>query len=303
LTALLAAEAISHFGLRNWINRSLFKGARPEMLVDRVSDSNFMLLYLFWPLVMYFMARRWIAAVIAMVLTIVGLSFVVDTNAQILALVVSAITFFCVKHWPRDLWRRRIAPERVMAVLVGAFLLAFPFVILALVRSRLLGAIAPHVGASSQARFGIWEFAVLEASRKPIWGWGYESARNFEPIIPDHPHSPAIQAWLEMGIPGLLLVAAIWFFIFWCLAPKGEGAQLAEDKGLVELSATQVPTTEDTGDQRARPYVLALAVTFFVVNAISYGIWRDWLYTQGAFSAAAMMLSIKAVKHLKKFQI
>jgi len=301
LTVLLASEAITHFGLRNWINRSFFKGARPEMVVVRVSDSNFLLLYLFWPLTYFFLARRWVIAVIAMVLTLVGLSVVVDTNAQILALAVSAAAFFAVRYWPRGLWSRRITPERTMAVLAGLFLLTFPFIILGLARSRVLGTVASHIGASSQARLGIWEFAALLASRKPVWGWGYESARNFDPIIPDHPHSPALQAWLELGLPGLLLIAAIWFFIFWCLAPGGEAAPVDEG-GLVALSARPEPASEQTEDQRARPHILALAVTFFVVNAISYGIWRDWLYTQGAFSAAMMMVSVKAVKRLRKFQ-
>ena len=303
LTVLLAAEAITQFGLRNWINRRFFHGARPEMVVVRVSDSNFLLLYMFWPLTLYFMARRWVVAIIAMVLTLVGLSVVVGTDAQILALVVSTFVFFAARYWPRDLWRRRIVPERVMAVLVGLFLLVFPFLILGLTRARVLSALAPHVGASTQARFAIWEFAVILASKKPVWGWGFESARNFDPIIPDHPHSPALQAWLELGIPGLVLIAAVWFFIFWCMAPKGEGAPPVEETGFVELSASREPVSGQSEEQRARPYVLALGVTFFVVNAISYGMWRDWIYTQGAFSTAAMILSIKAVAQLKKFQI
>jgi len=301
LTGLLAAEALSHFGLRTWINRAFFKGARPEMVVVRVSDSNFLLLYLFWPLTYYFLARRWAAAVIAMALVVVGLSVVVDTNAQILALAVSTAAFFAVKYWPRGLWARKIVPERTLAVMVGLFLLTFPFIILGVARSRLLGVIASHIGASSQARLGIWSFAALEAAKRPIWGWGYEASRNFDPIIPDHPHSPALQAWLEMGIPGLVLVALIWFFIFWGLKPKGEAVPVDETE-LVELSAPREAMPEPSEDQLARPYILALAVTFFVVNAISYGIWRDWLYTQGAFSAAMMMLSIKAVTALRKFQ-
>src|SRR6185312_7539754 len=97
LTALLAVEALSHFGLRDWINRSFFKGARPEMVVVRVSDSNFLLLYLFWPLSFYFVQRGWAIAVAAMVLVIAGLSVVVDTNAQLLALAVSAAVFFATK--------------------------------------------------------------------------------------------------------------------------------------------------------------------------------------------------------------
>ena len=76
-----------------------------------------------------------------------------------------------------------------------------------------------------------------------------------------------------------------------------------ETSGLVELGVAQAAVSEETEDQRARPYVLAAAVTFFVVNAISYGIWRDWLYAQGAVSAAAMMMAIKAVAAGRKFQI
>ena len=302
LTVLLAAEALSHYGLRNWINRAFFKGARPEMVVVRVSDSNFLLLYLFWPLTMYFMARRWTAAIIAMAVTLIALSIVVDTNSQLLALAVSTAVFFAVKYWPRGFWSRKITPERTMAVAAAAFLLSFPFVVLGLMRAGVLAKIAPHIGESWRARFEIWGFAVTKALEKPIWGWGYEFSRNFEPRIPEHPHSPAMQAWMELGIPGLIVVAAMWFFVFWCLAPKGEGAPPEETSGMVELGAVRAPVSEATEEQRARPYVLAAAVTFFVVNAISYGIWRDWLYTQGAFSAAMMMLSIKAVTQLRKFQ-
>ena len=302
LTALLAVEALSHYGLRDWINRAFFKGARPEMVVVRVSDSNFLLLYLFWPLTMYFMARRWVAAIIAMVVTLIALSIVVDTNSQLLALAVSAAVFFAVKYWPRGLWSRKITPERTMAVSAAAFLLAFPFIVLGLMRAGVLAKIAPHIGDSWRARFDIWGYAVMQALKKPVWGWGYESSRNFEPFIPEHPHSPAMQAWMELGIPGLIIVAAMWFFVFWCLAPKGEGAPPVETSGFVELGAERAPVSEATEEQRARPYILAAAVTFFVVNAISYGIWRDWLYTQGAFSAAMMMMSIKAVTQLRKFQ-
>jgi len=302
LTALLAAEALSHYGLRDWINRAFFKGARPEMVVVRVSDSNFLLLYLFWPLTLYFVARRWTAAIIAMVVTLIGLSIVVDTNSQLLALAVSAAVFFAVKYWPRGLWSRKITPERTMAVAAAAFLLSFPFVVIGLERAGVLAKIAPHIGDSWRARFEIWTFAAKKALTHPIWGLGYESSRNFEPRIPEHPHSPAMQAWMELGIPGLIVIAALWFFVFWCLAPKGEGAPPVETTGFVELGAAPAPVSEETEEQRARPYVLAAAVTFFVVNAISYGIWRDWLYTQGAFSAAMMMLSIKAVTQLRKFQ-
>ena len=302
LTALLAGEALSHFGLRDWINRNFFKGARSEMVVVRVSDSNFVLLYLFWPLTLYFMARRWIAAVIAMALVIAGLAVVVDTNAQLMALMVSAAAFFAVRYWPKTLWRRGISPERTLAVLVAAFILVFPFVMLWLMRTGLVDGVASHIGASWRARLGIWGFAVLQAAHKPWLGWGFESARYFDPIIPNHPHSLAIQAWLELGIPGLVVLAALWFFIFWCMAPKGQGDVVLESSGMVELGAAPEPVDEGSLVQQARPYVVALAVTYFFVNAISFGIWRDWLYTQGAFAAAMMMLSIKAVASIRKFQ-
>ncbi len=303
LTAVLGAEAASHFGLRDWINRTFFKAARSEMVVVRVSNSNFVLLYLFWPLTLYFMARRWTLAILAVTLVICGLAIVVDTNAQILALVVSTAAFFATKYWPRNLWRKGLSPERILAVATAAFILAFPFVMLWLMRAGLAEGLATHVGASWRARFGIWGFAVLQASHKPFWGLGFEAARNFEPIIPNHPHSLAIQAWLELGIPGLALLAALWFFIFWCMAPKGEGEMVFESTGFVELSNEPDPVDEQSLVQQARPYVVALAVTYFFVNAISFGIWRDWLYTQGAFAAAAMILSIKAVASVKKFQI
>ncbi len=303
LTGLLAAEAASHFGLRDAINRAWFKGARPEMVVVRVSDSNFVLLFLFWPLTFYFMARRWIAAVVAMALVVSVLAVVVDTNAQLLGLILSGIVFAIAKYWPRNLSGRGVTPERVMAVLVGIFILAFPFIMLWLARSGLALKIKPHLGASWAARIDIWSFAVNKAAEKPWFGWGYEASRLFVPIIPNHPHSPALQAWLELGVPGLVILAALWFAIFWCMAPKGEVAAPETDT-LAELTAIDTVREVDEGSvaQQARPYLLALAVTYFFINAISFGIWRDWLYTLGAFAVAMSLISIKAVNEGKRFQ-
>ncbi len=305
LTGLLAAEALSHFGLRDAINRMWFKGARPEMVVVRVSDSNFVLLFLFWPLTFYFMARRWLAAVVAMALVIVALAVVVDTNAQVLALVVSGIAFAAAKYWPRNLSGRGVTPERLLAALVGLFILTFPFVMLWLARSGLAVKLKPHVGLSWAARLDIWSFAAQKGAEKPWSGWGFESARLFVPIIPNHPHNLALQAWLELGVPGLVLLAMLWFAIFWCMAPRGE-AQAAEapSGGFVELTAIGTAREVEAGSvvQQARPYIIGLAVTYFVVNAISFGIWRDWLYTLGAFAAAMSLIAIKAVSEGKRLQ-
>lgn len=298
LTGALAAEAVSHFGLRDMINRTWFHGARPEMVVVRVSDSNFALLFLFWPLTFWFMARGWMAAVIAMAITIVALGFVVDTNAQILALAASFLVFLAAKYWPRGWWNRGITPERTLAAAAGAFIFAFPFLMLWLTRSGLAAKIKPHLGQSWGARIDIWSFAVSKAAQKPWLGWGFESARNFEPVIPNHPHNMAIQAWLELGVPGLLLLAGLWTAIFWCMAPKGAPSAMPEAQGLRELGAAEAaaPVAEGSVEQQARPYWLALATCYFIINAISFGIWRDWLYSLGAFAAAMAIIAVKAVR-------
>jgi O-antigen ligase len=305
LTALAVVqflEAISHFGLRQMLSANV-SHSRDNMLIVGFANTNCALLMMFWPLVMVQMARgrRLVVAVVAVAL--VAAAFASDTNAQLLALAASAAVFFAVKFWPREL--RTLAPERVMAVLSLIPMLLFPAIIYALMQSGLAHRIKTDLLPSWAARIDIWTFAVSRALEKPVWGWGYETSRQFDPMIPNHPHDMALQAWLELGIPGLLLLAAFWFWLFWNMGVRGEVIEAPASAGGLRSLNDKADNAPAEGNLalRFRPYLMAQATCFLVIGTISYGLWRAWFYCLGAFAVMAAILAIKAARQSIKLRI
>ena len=288
LTVLQLLDTVSFMGLRNAINNHFFGGHRPEMVVVLVSNSNAVLMFLFWPMAYHLARTRNYAVLWGAGAAIVGCAFVVDTNAQVLAMAASAIVFLAARFWP---WRAGpVKPERVLAVLAGGAVLAFPPLVVWLMRSGLARKVETDILPSWAARIDIWSFAAGKSLEKPVWGWGFESARNFAPIIPDHPHNMSLQAWLELGLPGLVLLAAFWFSVFWTLKGSGAAAPARRDE-LIEIGAeaAEAPAAADP-----QPYWLAGATVFYLINTISYGIWRDWLYCTGALAVIVGLLAVRA---------
>lgn len=303
LVAVQLLDCVGNLALRNGMNQRFFGNARPEMLIVESSNLNLVLLMCFWPLAFFAMQRRWMAGVGVAVGAIVLGGFVVDSNAHIVVLAASAVAFFAARYWPAGLTRKAILPERVAAVIAGIVILGFPLLIQWLVKTGLATQIHDRVPRSWAHRIEIWTYAVERALERPWWGWGFEATRNFEPIIPLHPHNPSLQAWLELGIPGLLLVAALWFSIFWFMVPKGDNTVAIRTDGFVELSAVSSETTAASAEQSARPYMLAAATAYFTLNVLSYGLWKAWLISLAAMILVVAILVIKAVKEDGKLRL
>ncbi len=304
LSLVMLLDAASNDGVRNWVNRTWFGGHRPEMVVVDSSNLNGALLMLFWPLSFWLMHKRWYLAICLMAITILWTAITVDTNAHALCLVAGAAVFFIARYWPNSWTRRGFLPEHELAGLAVLWILAFPLVILLLVRTGQAAPLAAHLPASWAARIDIWSTAVGHSLEKPVWGWGYEASRRFAPAIPLHTHDMSLQAWLELGIPGLLLLSGFWFSVFWFIAPRDSRLFARQgDTEMVEIGQAKPDAPELTVEQRARPYMLAGAACYFLLNALSYGMWRAWLYCLGALMVVVACLAIKAVKADGKLQI
>ena len=302
LSVIELLDAISGFGLRTQVNNIFHGGHRPEMLVVRTSNANMVLTMLFWPISYYLIQRRVFGPVIFMALSLVVTAFAVDTNAQIMALGLGVIVFAAVRFWPKALETKGIKPERVMAILASGTILGFPALIDWLMRTGLALKIKTDLLPSWADRIDIWSFAVARSLEKPVWGWGYEASRQFDPHIPNHPHSLSLQAWLELGIPGLVALAALWFCAFWFMAPKGEAIAPTQSQGLRDIDAAPEAVPEDYPAQVARPYFLAAATGYFAVNMISFGLWRMWYYCLGALTLGVALMAVKAVRAQLKLQ-
>ncbi|MGH7045356.1 MAG: O-antigen ligase family protein [Stellaceae bacterium] len=158
-------------------------------------------------------------------------------------------------------WRWRAATARVGALLAVLVILTAPLTFTRLDRGSDLVATADAVKLSAGHRLMIWSFVGDRIAEHPLTGWGLDSSRAIpggkDPIqpgetwLPLHPHNAALQLWLELGVPGAVLLAlvvgALW----------------------LALAAARWP-----------PWFAAAAggslATAFVATFATYGIWEEW---------------------------
>jgi len=139
---------------------------------------------------------------------------------------------------------------------------------------------AQGLAESITHRTQIWRFVADRIAERPALGWGFDASRAIPGgdeaaagtvgrLLPLHPHNGALQAWLELGLPGALLLAAI------------VGAAFA--------GAASLP------ERRARAAAVATVATAAAIGLVSYGVWQtQWLSVlalAAAFMAAAGRLN------------
>jgi len=157
-------------------------------------------------------------------------------------------------------WRRGLA--RLAAI--GSVLLIFAAPLVFPPLAGISGARhdAEAVKFSMWHRLEIWSFVGSRIAEKPLFGWGLDSSRAIpggsaltpegRAWLPLHPHNAALQVWLELGLPGAILLALLTARLW------------------LALSRVDWP-----------PLYAAAAsgslVTAFIVALGSYGIWQEWL--------------------------
>lgn len=135
--------------------------------------------------------------------------------------------------WPR-LGRALVLAVPLLLALLGPWLF---------VRLHAWGLMeSASLPSTARYRVQIWWFVSERIQEKPLWGWGFDASRRMpdfgvEPyggkpkVIPTHPHQAFLQAWMELGLPGLLLLLG-WFALGWRALRRLEGALLAAGCGL-----------------------------------------------------------------------
>lgn len=176
----------------------------------------------------------------------------------------------------------RLTP-RLLGTALAISILAMPAVLgPVLARGLPAGGLPP----SAAHRLLIWDFADGRIAERPLLGWGMEASRTIPgntdhpspealqrfgltgpavagwlpsaQLLPLHPHNGALQLWLELGLPGALL-----------------GAALALLLGLACARA-------------ARPAVATAVLAAGAVTAmLSFGAWQEWWVGAELMAAAA----------------
>lgn len=156
------------------------------------------------------------------------------------------------------------AGRAIIVVVVLGVLLA-PHIIRHLEAQSLVGEIfnssVESLPSSLTHRLAMWTFASDLIEENSIFGLGAGASRHIPQehlkiaddveLMPLHPHNMSLQARLELGIPGTIILSVIVGMVLWCLNGK------ARDGQPVGLA-------------------LAMAISWLFVANVSYGIWQSW---------------------------
>ena len=157
-------------------------------------------------------------------------------------------------------WQPR-GTARLAAALSVLFILTAPLTLPKLERIPGLVAAADSFKSSAGHRLLIWSFVGERIAERPLLGWGLDASRaipggNQEARLGQnwlslHPHDAPLQVWLELGIPGALLFAAL-VALLWLRLDRLPGPRLYQAAAGGALTA-------------------ALAPVF-----AAYGVWQEW---------------------------
>ena len=210
-----------------------------------------------WP-VLLILLRRSLAIMISIILSLFILLLFLSSLAAVLALVLGVAVLVI-----RIVGKRKSGV--VLALIAAIFMLVFPYLIKyspvdgnELFATHNEESVMPR---SVYHRLAMWSFATEKIDEKPWLGWGFGASRhipqedrrlapNME-IMPLHPHNLALQARLELGLPGSLILAGLVFSVFYRLATF-------------------------TNDGWISGFAMAPAAGWLFVANVSYGMWQSW---------------------------
>lgn len=191
-----------------------------------------------------------------------SLQFDVDANA--LALSAGGLAFLIALALPR-------LGLALCGIVWAGWLMAAPWI------SERIAAWGQSFPLSWRMRGEIWGFAADRIAERPIFGWGFESARSFTgqqsldgvtfANVPLHTHSGSMQIWLEFGLIGAGLTA------------------------LAMLLGARSAVRTLGGDRLAAAGAVGAAGAAMIHFNVSYGAWQEWwLVTLGSAAVAAACL-------------
>jgi O-antigen ligase len=114
-------------------------------------------------------------------------------------------------------WPRRVAHAAALISIVA--IITAPLTFARIERLPGIGETADDMKISAGHRLLIWSFTGDRVAEHPLAGWGLDASRAIpggeelirtdESWMPLHPHNAALQVWLELGVPGAVLLALL----------------------------------------------------------------------------------------------
>jgi len=107
----------------------------------------------------------------------------------------------------------------VLSAVISILVLAAPQIVFHGLSVDSVKEISQYLPPSARHRLAMWSFVVEKIDEKPMLGWGLDASRfipqesrrlapNME-LMPLHPHNALLQVRLELGMPGIVLIAIL----------------------------------------------------------------------------------------------
>lgn len=264
--ALLIEEGLTGAKLFQALPALIGQPRREQWLPADLAQGSYVTAVVTWPLGVALWRRRLPLLALALAamapLTLVVLRGLAPTLALAISLPVFALA----------LWGGRWG-VRLLGAATAGYMLVAPLVMLAAARAGVYGRLGAEAWPSWAERPRIWTFVAERwATGHPFRGAGLDASRTFPDVVPLHPHNGALQLWFELGLPGAVLGALFWL---WLWGRIGECAERNRLQGAAAAGA---------------------ATVYLVIGSISYGLWQEWWLCVGAFAMGLCILLGKTLK-------
>lgn len=189
---------------------------------------------------------------------------------------------------------------RTLAALVLVGMVLIPFAPTTVLEPNRIARLLPGIEMPHFHRLVIWHFVAERIAERPFAGWGLNASRSIPggsdsvllvlgsrdgdvsgadklrqsimEQLPLHPHSAALQWWLELGVIGALMGAGLIVALIHA-SRKRSGAR-------AETAAT-----------------LAMVTAAISVSMLSYNIWQSW-WVAALWLCAALVLAVRRGDHV-----
>ncbi len=268
--ALGLAALVVGFVYAKTTGRPLWSASQSDPLTT-LNNGAVAISLLAWP-VLAVLWRRGRKRLVAAAAAAVYLAFMfLSSGAALLAPVTGLAAFLVV-------WTLGRRGALIFAAIIAALVLFAPQVVSSFVSGDKVKEISAELSPSALHRLDMWGFTAEKIAEKPLWGWGMDASRSIPgggrhlapevEILPLHPHNAFLQVRLELGMPGIIIVAALAGLFF---AAVVGGA----------------------GDRFAAAVMAGAGGSYLTVASVSYGIWQNWWV---AFAWALAALTALAVR-------
>lgn len=269
---LVLVEIAGDGALYNWFRESFFSAQEELFNPETYNRGACFLAIIFWPWLMHAvnagkhnnMRMVWIG--LLWVLVLVAISTLESLSAK-LAFIGASVVYVLVLFVPRF-------STRLLSMAVLASIIAIP-----LLSAKIDPLTHTNDGLppSAMHRLIIWDFVHTKAMEKPAMGWGFASSKLIPggqnrvelpnqstpekwTYLPRHPHDAVMHVWLELGIPGLVLYAAI---LLMALVWVGRYART----------------------NNAKAAMLACFTCYYGISLTAFSVWQEWWVATALFAA------------------